>query len=193
MCKELGFSVVIPPGSVNYAVTVSVCCSFQQQLQPPGGYEFVSPVYVLHVTAGITFLEEVELSLNHWAKLSSDSSLAFALTPIPFGDSPCVLQPQDGGQFFHRHGIIKTKHFSVGAVLRRVKRALLSPFQCFTSHHLERRARGERNIECENDEVVLCCDKIVSCVCILREPVYFTQTATVWGKETTMWPHMSIH
>ena len=119
-CKELGFSVIIPPGSVNYAVTVSVCCSFKQQLQPPDGYEFVSPVYVLHVTAGITFLEEVELSLHHWAMLSDHTKLAFALSPVPVGDSPCVLQPLNGGQFFPRHGTIKTKHFSLGAILRAI-------------------------------------------------------------------------
>ena len=119
-CKELGFSIVIPPGSVNYAVTLSVCCSFKQQLRPPDGYEFVSPVYVLHVTAGITFLEEVELSLNHWAVLSHNTSLAFALSPVPVGNSPCVLQPLNGGQFFPHHGTIKTKHFSLGTILRAI-------------------------------------------------------------------------
>ena len=119
-CREFGFSIVIPPGSVNYAVTVSVCCSFKQQLQPPNGYEFVSPVYVLHVTAGITFLEEVELSLSHWAMLSNNTSLAFALSPVPVRDSPCVLQPLNGGQFFPHHGTIKTKHFSLGTILRAI-------------------------------------------------------------------------
>ena len=122
-CKELGFSVVIPPGSVNYGVTVSVCCSFKQQLQPPGDYEFVSPVYILHTTAGITFLEEVELSVRHWAKVNNDTRLQFALLAFPVGyteDSTSILEPHDGGTFFPHHGTIKTKHFSRWAIIRRL-------------------------------------------------------------------------
>ena len=117
-CKELGFSIVVPPGAVNYPVTVSVCCSFKVQLSPPNGYEFVSPVYVLHVSSDITFMKEVELSLSHWAKLSDDTRLVFALSPVPVEDSPCILEPQNGGEFFPHHGTIKTKHFSLGAILR---------------------------------------------------------------------------
>ena len=128
-CKELGFSIVVPPGAVNYPVTVSVCCSFKKQLSPPNGYAFVSPVYVLHVTSDITFMEEVELSLSHWAKLSDDTSLIFALSPVPVGDSPCILEPQNGGEFFPHHGTIKTKHFSLGTILRTISQKLSSSIQ----------------------------------------------------------------
>ena len=104
-------------------MTVSVCCSFKHQLQPPDGYEFVSPVYVLHVTAGITFLEEVELSVRHWAKVNSNSRLQFALSAFPVRyaeDSTYILEPHDGGTFFPHHATIKTKHFSRWAIIRRL-------------------------------------------------------------------------
>ena len=129
-CKELGFSIVVPPGAVNYPVTVSVCCSFKKQLSPPNGYEFVSPVYVLHATSDITFMEEVELSLSHWAKLSDDTRLIFALSPLPVGNSSCTLEPQNGGEFFPHHGTIKTKHFSLGAILR-ILSHIVSPIQYY--------------------------------------------------------------
>ena len=75
-------------------MTVSVCCSFKKQLHPPFGYEFVSPVYVLHVTSSITFEEEVELSLNHWAKLSDDTRLIFALSPVQSEGNSISIAPQ---------------------------------------------------------------------------------------------------
>ena len=130
-CKELGTSIHFSSGAVNYPVTVSVCCSFKKQLCPPNGYEFVSPVYVLHVTASITFEEEVELSLNHWAKLTEDNRLIFALSPVPVGDSQCILEPQNGGEFFPHHGTIKTKHFSLGAILRTISQKISTSFKYF--------------------------------------------------------------
>ena len=149
-CKELGFSIVIPPGAVNHSVTVSVCCSFKIQLSPPNGYEFVSPVYVLHVTSDITFMEEVELSLHHWAKLSDDTRLVFALSPVPVGNSSCTLEPQNGGEFLPHYGTIKTKHFSLGAIMRMISR-IVSPIQYYMG--LQPGESSESSTESEGNSI----------------------------------------
>ena len=129
-CKELGFSITVPPGAVNLPVSISVCCSFKENLHPPEGYELVSPVYVLHATGKITFFEEVQVSLCHWAKLTDSSSLIFALSPVPALDtSPCTLELQNGGEFFPHHGTIQTEHFSLGAILRAIPQAIATPFK----------------------------------------------------------------
>ena len=147
-CQKLGFSIHFPPGAVNYPVTVSVCCSFKKQLHPPPfGYEFVSPVYVLHVTSSITFEEEVELSLNHWAKLSDDTTLVFALSPVPVGSSQCILEPQNGGEFFSHHGTIKTKHFSLGAILRAISQKISSSFKYLIGHQPDVSSEGSTGSE----------------------------------------------
>ena len=129
-CKELGFSITVPPGAVNLPISISVCCSFKENLRPPEGYELVSPVYVLHATGKTTFFEEVQISLCHWAKLTDSSSLIFALSPFPALDtSSCTLELQNGGEFFPHHGTITTDHFSLGAILRAIPQIMTAPFK----------------------------------------------------------------
>ena len=130
-CKELGFSITVPPGAVNLPISISVCCSFKENLRPPEGYELVSPVYVLHATGEITFFEEVQISLCHWAKLTDSSSLIFALSPVPALDtSSCTLELMNGGEFFPHHGTIMTDHFTLGAILRAIPQIMTAGTTC---------------------------------------------------------------
>ena len=122
-CKELGFSIAIPPGAVGSdPVTVSVCCSFKAEFSSPVGYEFVSPVYVLHTTLDTGFLKKVTLSLQHWDK-SDESDLSFGFCTFPNVRGSYQFQVKDGGDFVSHesYGSIEIDHFSVGAVMRRLK------------------------------------------------------------------------
>ena len=121
-CKELGFSIVFPPEAVgNDPVTVSVCCSFKAEFSPPAGYEFVSPVYVLHVNPVTSFLKKVTLSLQHWAK-SDGSDLTFGFCTFPNTNSSYLLEVTEGGDFVssESYGRIEVNHFSVGSVMRKI-------------------------------------------------------------------------
>ena len=116
-CQELGFSITFPPRAVFSPVTVSVCCSFKHEFSLPGGFEFVSPVYILHVHPKTQFLKKVTLSLQHWAK-SDGSDLHFAFCSFP--NQSYVFEVKDGGDFTsHSHyGRIEVEHFSLGTILR---------------------------------------------------------------------------
>ena len=119
-CKELGFSIVFPPGAVgSNPVTVSVSCSFKALFSPPVGYEFVSPVYILHVNPQTHFMNNVTLSLQHWAK-SDGADLAFGFCSFPNESKSYSLQVRDGGDFvsYEGHGRIELDHFSLGSVIR---------------------------------------------------------------------------
>ena len=122
-CKDLGFSMTFPPGAVISPVTVSVCCSFNREFSPPDGYQFVSPVYILHVHPETQFLKKVTLSLQHWAK-SDGSDLHFASCPFPNQSYP--FEVKDSGDFTsHNHyGRIEVDHFSLGAIIRKLLRSL---------------------------------------------------------------------
>ena len=126
-CEELGFSIVFPPGAIgSNPVTVSVCCSFKTEFSPPAGYEFVSPVYILHVHPVTQFLKKVTLSLQHWAR-SDGSDLSFGFCPFPNISISFPLQVKDGGDFVSSedHGRIEVDHFSGGSILRKIKSKLL--------------------------------------------------------------------
>ena len=133
-CKELGFSIVVPPGAVNYPVTVSVCCSFREGFHPPNGYEFVSPVYLLHLHPGVRFLEKVTLSLHHWAK-PSVSSLSFGFCQFPTGSSSHPFQVQQGGDFLssEHYGKIDVDHFSGGVIMRAIRSTIYWISRVFAS------------------------------------------------------------
>ena len=126
-CKELGFSIVFPPGAFGSTpVTVSVCCSFKTEFSPPTGYEFVSPAYILHVHPVTQFLKKVTLTLQHWAK-SDGSDLSFGFCPFPNISSSYPIEVKDGGDFVssESHGRIEVDHFCLGFILRRMLQGLL--------------------------------------------------------------------
>ena len=119
-CEDLGFSIAFPPGAVISPVTVSVCCSFKQEFSPPNGYQFVSPVYILHVPPETQFLKKVTLSLQHWAK-SDGSDLRFASCPFPNLNQSYPFEVKDGDFTPYSHyGRIEVGHFSVGVIIRLV-------------------------------------------------------------------------
>ena len=122
-CEDLGFSITFPPGAVISPVIVSVCCSFKREFSPPDGYQFVSPVYILHVHPETLFLKKVTLSLQHWAK-SDGSDLRFATCPFPNQSYP--FEVKDSGDFTsHSHyGRIEVDHFSLGAIIKKLLRSL---------------------------------------------------------------------
>ena len=142
-CEDLGFSIAFPPGAVISPVTVSVCCSFKREFSPPDGYQFVSPVYILHVHPETQFLKKVTLSLQHWAK-SDGTDLHFA---FPNLNQSYPFEVKDGGVFtpYSHYGRIEVGHFSAG-VITRVKGAFswLSGFlwggrgmlNCINQHNL---------------------------------------------------------
>ena len=113
--------MVFPPGAVISPVTVSVCCSFKREFSPPEGYQFVSPVYILHVHPETQFLKKVTLSLQHWAK-SDGSNLCFATCPFPNDYQSYPFEVKDGGDFTsHGHyGRIEVDHFSLETVIRAI-------------------------------------------------------------------------
>jgi hypothetical protein len=122
-CRELGFSIVFPPGAVGSTpVTVSVCCSFKAEFSPPDGYEFVSPVYVLHVHPVTQILKKVTLTLQHWAK-SDGSDLCFGFCTFPNTSNSYQFQVKEGGGFVSHesHGRIEVDHFSVGTIIRKLE------------------------------------------------------------------------
>ena len=125
-CKELGFSIVFPPGAIGSTpVTVSVCCSFKAKFSPPTGYEFVSPVYILHVHPVTQFLKKVTLSLQHWA-MSDGSDLSFGFCHFPNISNSYPFQVKDGGDFVssESHGRIEVDHFCEISLLRKLKSML---------------------------------------------------------------------
>ena len=124
-CEDLGFSIVFPQGTVTSPIKISVCCSFKHEFSPPDGYEFVSPVYILHVHPETQFLKEVALSLQHWAK-SDGSDLCFASCPFPYLNQFYPFEVMDGGDFTScsHYGRIKVDHFSFKGITRKLKGAL---------------------------------------------------------------------
>ena len=116
--KQLGCSISVPPGAVEHPVTISASCSFREELCPPNGYEFVSPVYLLDVQPDVRFLKKVTLHLHHWAK-SSVSSLSFGFCQLPT-NTAYKFQVEEGGIFVSRkqYGTIVVNHFSLGVIMR---------------------------------------------------------------------------
>ena len=116
-------SIVFPHGAVggadNNSVKLSVCCSFRPEFSPPDGYEFVSPVYVLHVNSVTHFLKNVTLSLQHWAK-SDGSDLSFGFCSFPNKNKSYQFEVKEGGDFISHEGYgrIEVDHFSGGVVMR---------------------------------------------------------------------------
>ena len=123
-CRELGFSINFPPGTVESPVTVSVCCSFNNEFCPPNGREFVSPVYILHVQPETQLLKKVTLSLRHWAK-SDGSDLSFGFCRFPNINLSYPFQVQHGGTFTSltsgNSGTIEVTHFSGGVIMRAIR------------------------------------------------------------------------
>ena len=136
-CEDLGFSIAFPPGAVISPVTVSVCCSFKREFSPPDGYQFVSPVYILHVHPETQFLKKVTLSLQHWAK-SDGSDLRFASCPFPNKYHSYPFEVKDGGDFgSHGHyGRIEVDHFSLGTVIRAIGSWIFGDSGGKNYHHL---------------------------------------------------------
>ena len=121
-CKELGLSIVVPPGAVNSPVTISVGCSLRKEFGPPDGYEFVSPVYLLQVDPEVQFCRKVTLSLHHWAK-PSISSLSFGFCQFPTTNDAYSFVIKEGGDFISsdHSGRIDVDHFCFGVILRKLK------------------------------------------------------------------------
>ena len=122
-CRELGFSISFPAGAVSSPVTVSVCCSFKVEFSRPSGFEFVSPVYILHVHPETRFLKKVTVSLRHWAN-SDGSDLSFGFCRFPNINLSYPFQVQHGGTFTsltnRNSGKIEVEHFSGGAIMRAI-------------------------------------------------------------------------
>ena len=119
--NELGFSIEIPPGAVGInPVTISVCCSLKAEFSPPVGYEFVSPVYIVHVNPITHFLKNVTFSLQHWAK-SNGSDLIFGFSSFHKISSSYLFEIKDGGDFISHEscGRTVTDHFSAVSILRK--------------------------------------------------------------------------
>ena len=121
-CEELGLLIVLPPGAVNSPVTISVGCFIKEKLDPPNGYEFVSPVYLLHIDPEVKFHKKVTLSLDHWAK-PSISSLSFGFRHFPTTKDDYSFVIKEGGDFISndRSGRIDVDHFWLGVILRKLK------------------------------------------------------------------------
>ena len=117
MQGTIGFSIKFPPGTVESTVSVSVCCSFNNEFSPPNGREFVSPVYILHVQPKTRFLKNVTLSLRHWAKSNgSDLSFGFCRFPnnnLPYGAFTSLTSGNSG--------TIEVAHFSGGVITRAIR------------------------------------------------------------------------
>lgn len=120
-CEELGLSIVLPPGAVNSPVTITVGCLFKEEFDPPNGYEFVSPVYLLHVDPEVKFYRKVTLSLDHWAKLSM-SSLSFGFCQFPTTNNDYSFVIKEGGDFISNDhsGRIDVDHFCLGVIMRKL-------------------------------------------------------------------------
>lgn len=132
-CEKLGFSIAVPPGAVKCPVTISVSCSFREEFRPPNGYEFVSPVYLLHIDPEVAFLEKVTLSLHHWAK-PSVCSLSFGFCQFPITNTAYTFQVEEGGDFpsNEHYGTIGVDHFS-GRVIMRIRRIVRRITQLFVN------------------------------------------------------------
>ena len=135
-CEDLGFSITFPPGAVISPVTVSVCCSFKREFSPPDGYQFVSPVYILHIHPETQFLKKVTLSLQHWAK-SDGSDLHFASCPFPNKYQSYLFEVRSGDfTSCSDYGRIEVDHFSLGAIIRAIGSWIFGGSGGKNYHHL---------------------------------------------------------
>jgi len=117
--KNIGIEINIPPGAVpqgkNLELQVQPCLSGPFDL--PQGYQLASPIYL--ITPTFEFLEEVRLSIAHFAGLDSNSDCD-SMTFISSSSKP-KYDPQakygfkvlSGGMFKKKehHGVIYLKHF----------------------------------------------------------------------------------
>ena len=129
--SDIGVSIDIPQYAVPYGllVKISVCALMNIPFILPAGLELVSPIYFVTTTPDTVFKKKVMLSLDHWAKLDTDTTLVFVFAPYDPQNPQISLQfeAQEGGMFSQHFGTIFTRHFCRGAIARFLRNILRIP------------------------------------------------------------------
>ncbi len=118
--KDIGIAFSIPPGAVpddeELQLTVRPCLA--GPFQPPDGYEFMSPTYI--ISPAFDFIKDIQVVIYHFVIMQSDDDcecmtfLSAATTPVYEGSQPQYkFKPLIGGMFQQneRFGAISLRHF----------------------------------------------------------------------------------
>jgi hypothetical protein len=117
----IGFSLDVPRHAVPYGdlVKISVCAFMNGPIILPAGLELVSPVYFIETTPEIVFKKDLELSLNHWARLEEGTKLSFVFAPFNTQtEGPNEFRVEESGKFCQHSGTTCIRHFCFGGITR---------------------------------------------------------------------------
>ncbi len=124
----MGISLAIPPNAVprGKVVKLSIWPCLSGPFVPPEGYELASPVYL--ISPAFSFEQDVELTLHHFASLTTDSDCD-SMVFVSAKSSPSFMGERPEYQFrvmenghFKRHssiGTLSLRHFCKTAVARK--------------------------------------------------------------------------
>ena len=91
--EEIGISLVFPEGALQPSekpLEIVIHPAIGCPLQLPEGYAPASPVYFIELMGSVTFLKNIDVHIQHWVKLTSDSDCKdmgiFTSKSAPFYD-----------------------------------------------------------------------------------------------------------
>ena len=154
--SELGVSLVIPPKAVppGKTVTVRIWPCLSGPFISPDGYEFTSPVYL--ISPVFTFEKEVQLSLQHFASLTSDSECD-RMVFMSASTSPSF---RESNPEYHFH-VFKRGHFTKDSSTATLS---LKHFCQLATGRKRRREDGEAQAGSPKKSKGIHFDDIVSCI-----------------------------
>lgn len=108
--QDVGVAFDIPPGAVPedkgpLELTVRPCLT--GPFQPPDGYKFTSPVYV--ISPAFNFTKDIQLEIHHFASLQNNEDCAH----MSFISAPCCPQYSES-QLQYRFKLLKGGVFKAG-------------------------------------------------------------------------------
>ncbi len=129
--EDIGIAFSIPPGAVpdDKPLQLIVRPCLTGPFDPPDGYEFTSPTYI--ISPAFDFIKDIQVVVYHFAILESDDScecmtfLSAATTPVYKGSQPQYkFKPLKGGVFQKSQcfGTISLRHFCKVSIARKRKR-----------------------------------------------------------------------